>query len=382
MKSQEQISVYIDELHRHAVAEARIDIGNSALTTVVATGGKRNIRLVLANQDMSGFPEGLLGNMACRIITKLANPKCIWTARKSSGLTEGQAAKLAELQQQEILVQYADHPSPFWVRVDDILLPEAPDDASLKQIAQAFLSCVAWTEDSLKSTDVPDSSLPSRDPDALTSDGLRIFLRIAGHSAEPILDRCDALGMGRPHECRERKPLEAKGIIEEIDITLGKAKFYRVTAKGMEWAKRHGIKAKQYRYKSGPVHEYILAQVEKQIGGLNTKFHFQRHSQIAREHRLQPDSLLLLPGGQRVIIEICCHNFAYEARNLVKETQTEGVDLVIAVVPNQRLKRALHRALDRCDPMSRSNMKPLVVLDAGTCLTRDFDWHAVLEKAT
>ena len=160
---------------------------------------------------------------------------------------------------------------------------------------------------------------------------------------------------------------------------MGKWQFFQVTAKGEDWAKQHSIKIKQHAFKSGPVHEFILNRVEKAIGILNSRFRFQRHSEIARELGLQPDSVLLLPDNRRIIIEVCCNNMDYDARNLVKERQVTGVDVVIAVVPNQRLKKALERALDKCRPeVTTTPLAPLIVLEAGQFIDRDFDWAGAL----
>jgi hypothetical protein len=136
------------------------------------------------------------------------------------------------------------------------------------------------------------------------------------------------------------------------------------------------------QYKSGPIHEYILNQVERRIGALSPKFVFQRHSEIAREHRIEPDSVLNFPGGQRVIIEICCTDIAYKAANLVRERSIDGVDMVLAITANARLKEALSRAVERCaaDGAAAGEPRPLVLLDAGECLDKRFDWVAVFER--
>ena len=136
----------------------------------------------------------------------------------------------------------------------------------------------------------------------------------------------------------------------------------------------------QHAFKSGPVHEFILSRVERSIGSLSPRFSFQRHSEIARELGLQPDSVVSLPDGRRVLIEVCCNNLTYDARNIVKERQVTGVVRVIAVAPNQRLKEALQRALAKCPPEKpKAPLAALFVLDAGQCLSQRFDWLKVLD---
>jgi hypothetical protein len=170
-----------------------------------------------------------------------------------------------------------------------------------------------------------------------------------------------------------------KGLVAQLETMVGKWQLHQVTPKGQDWARQHGVKISQRIFKSGPVHEFILERVEKAIGALNSRFRFQRHSEIARELGLQPDSVLLLPDARRIVIEVCCNNLAYDARNLTKERQVAGVDGIIAVTPNQRLKEALQRALDKCRPeIPNAPLAPLVVLDAGQFLDRAFDWREIL----
>ena len=165
---------------------------------------------------------------------------------------------------------------------------------------------------------------------------------------------------------------------------MGKLRFYEVTNKARQWIeqqKQKGLNIKIKHFKSGPAHEYLLEQVEKNIGLLNSQFKFQRNSEIAREHGIQPDSLLIQPLGYRTIIEVICYNIDREAKILVKERGIAGVDMVIAIVPNQDMKKILQRAVDKCQIReSDAQLASLVILDAGMCLCPKFDWISVFER--
>jgi hypothetical protein len=376
--------IVIEEPHLLTADEHRLDIGKSVLPTLAATGGKRNIQLVLCNQLMSNLPPEILGNLGCRIVTRLANPRCIWMAQQSLGLTPEQAAQIQELEKREVIVQYADYPAAFKVRVDELSFPPPPDEAALESAAESFLAQVTWSEDSKVAEKALSGTIQDfpADAEGVTGDALKVHLHIAEHPSALIVERCDALSMDRAQEVRARTRLEAKGFLAPADERLGsKLRFYEITAKGAEWAERHGIKVK--RFKSGPVHEYLLTEVEKVIGALSPRFRFQRHSEIAREHGLEPDSVLLLPGGQRIIIEICCNNMAFEAGSLIKETRIQGVDMVLAIAPSKRIKDSLARAVSKCrSGVAAEDSRPLVLLDAGECLNADFDWVALLERPT
>jgi len=362
--------VALDELHMFCSDAARVDIGKPTLSTLVATGGKRNLRFLVASQLLSGFPEEILGNVACRIIMRLSNPKCIWLAQRSMGLLLEQAAKIPELKPREAMAQYNSYPAAFKVRVDELSFPPPPEPAALEAMAQAFLAQSTWTEEAVAHKPQPNL--------AITGDSLKVFQRMAEH-AEPIPDRCNALEIDRAQESRARAVLKDKGFIEPVEQTLAHGTiFYILTEKGSEWARQNNFKVRQF--KSGPLHEHLLNHVEKAIGVTNTKFTFQRNSQIARDHGLEPDSVLHIPGGQRAIIEICCTNMDYEARNLRREQSVDGVDMVLAVTPNARVKKALAQALEKCagEGGTSATLKPLILLDAGECFAKDFNWATVV----
>lgn len=369
--------VFLDELHLLLADDSRTDIGSPMLSAIFAIGAKRNIGLVVSNQLVHTLPEQILGNISCRIVMGLTHPKCLFAAQRSLGLSAGQAAKLAELGPREVMVHYGGHPTPFLCRIDELSFAEPPSGSELDKAAQDFLDTVTWTEAETPA-DVAGSAPSPQHYDGLTADAVRVFLRLAEGPPETTQDRCDALGMDRAQELRARQQLEAKGRIEQVGVTLGKLRFYTVTAKGRAWAKNQQIKVRRYPYKSGPLHEYQLREVERAVGALDPSYRLQRHSDIAREHGLQPDSLLLMPGGRRAIIEMCCTDVPHVARNLLKEQKVPGVDLVLAVTPNRRLRAALSRAVDRSRPAGQPVGAPLVILDAGTCLAHDFDWRSVL----
>ena len=365
-------TVAIDEAHRLESDKSRNDIGSSALVTLFATGAKRGIQLVLSNQLLSRTPPGVFGNLGCRIITRLVNPKCIWLAQQSMGLSQAHARRITRLKKREVLVAYGGNPTPFLVKVKELWFPPKPDEMSLEKNAQDFLAEVTWSEDSGQMSEPTD-------PQAVAGDALKVFIRIA-EKAETIDERCEALRMDRTRETRARKVLIAKGYIAEDETTFGnKYKIYGITSKGTAAAKKMGIKVKHF--KSGRVHEYLLNQVEKKIGSLNSQYKFQRSSEIAREYGIQPDSVLNMTSGYRAIIEIVCNNVDREAQVLTKERTIPGVDMVLVITANKKLKKALEDALKDNLYEKRGDSVParLVVLDAGECLGERFDWIAVFE---
>jgi len=361
-------TVAIDEEHRLHTDKSRDDMGFSPIVDLFATGAKRGIQLAISTQFLSGIHPAVLANLGCRIITFLSNPRCIWLAQQSLGLSPLQAKRITRLKEREVIVAYAGYPTPFLVRVNQFTFPAKPDELSLERNAQDFLAQVTWTEDGGKSFEVSDEHI-------VVGDVLRVFDRIC-REVETIEERCLALQMTRSRDNKARDVLKAKGYIEVDKVAIGKMILHGPTSKGESAAEKMGIKVK--RFKSGRAHEYILCRIEKKIGSLNTQYKFQRHSDIAREFGIQPDSVLNMTGGFRIIIEIVCTNIAREAEIINKEMTVDGVDMVLAITANKTLEKSLRRVLK--DDLFEGKAR-LVILDAGTCLDPKFDWVAVFERS-
>jgi DNA-binding PadR family transcriptional regulator len=292
------------------------------------------------------------------------------------GLYPEQAKSIPQLEKREVIVSFTGYPKPFKVRVDEFSFPPKLDEMTMEASAQHFLGQVTWNEDSGMKTEPVE-------PDSMTGDVLRVFTSIA-EKVEIIEERCQSLKIDRATEVRARKVLEAKGFINEEKVSLGKLKFYEISDKGKQWIERQkqkGLYIKIKHFKSGSAHEYMLMKAQKDIGSLNSQFKFQRNSEIAREHGIQPDLVLIQSLGYRTIVEIICGNIDREAKILTKERGISGVDLVIAIAANQRMQKTLQCAVDRCQVTANdSQLASLVILDAGKCLSPKFDWIGVFER--
>ena len=215
-------------------------------------------------------------------------------------------------------------------------------------------------------------------PDDLIGDAFFIMSRICQQPAESIEQRCQELQMDRTREFRARAELDDKGLITKLERTLaGKIRFFRPTDKGFDWARKRNIHVKTF--KSGIIHEYLLCLVEKGIGLTDTKMRLQRNSSIARDQGLQPDLLVKGPSDQRIIVEICCNNLAYDAANILIESQLPGIDHAIAVTPDKRTRNSLEQALKKnAEDAGKDWQKVITLVDAAQCLADDFDWAGIL----
>jgi hypothetical protein len=205
-----------------------------------------------------------------------------------------------------------------------------------------------------------------------------VMSRICQEPAEPIEQRCKTLQMERAREFRARAELDARGFISQAECSIGgKIKFFQPTGKGNTWAQKRNIHIK--KFKSGITHEYILSCAEKSIGSISPKWRLQRNCSIAKDQGLQPDLLVLEPSGKRFIVEICCNNIDYDAKNILIEAAIPEVDRLIAITPDKKTKNLLERSLkNNCKDSSGNWQKSIVLLEASQCLADEFDWAKVL----
>ena len=368
--------VIIEEAHMLASEKSRMDIGESVLCRMFRTARKRGIALVLCDQVPSELPPAILGNLACRIVMRLVNARCIWSLQSSMGLDKKQAEAITTLEQRQAVVQYTLHPTPFAIEVPQLNFPAKPQQSQLYQQAQELLSKTTWTEQENKGTTTSTGKILA--PDDLAGDAFLVMVRICQEPAETIEQRCETLRLDRAREFRARAELDAKGLISQAEHAIaGKIRFFQPTEKGIAWAQKRNIHIK--KFKSGITHEYILCQVEKGIGSIGPKWRLQRNSSIARDQDLQPDLLVLEPEGKRIIVEICCNNIDYDAKNILIEAAIPEVDRLIAITPDKKTKNLLEQALkNNCKDSTENWQKSVALLEAGQCLTDKFDWAKVL----
>ena len=370
--------VIIEEAHMLASEKARQDIGENVLCRMFRTARKRGIALVLCDQVPSQLPPAILGNLACRIVMRIINSQCIWSVQNSMGLDRKQAEAIAAMEPRQAVAQYTLYPYPFMIKVPEITLPQRPQETELTQQAERLLTKVSWKESSGAGERTAASSAKILAPDDLGGDVLLVMVRICQEPAEPIEQRCRALQMDRAREFRARAELDGRGLINQVKQTIGgKIKFFEPTGKGLEWAQKRNIRVK--KFKSGIVHEYLLCQVERRIGLIGPKWRLQRNSSVARDQGLQPDLLVLCPDDKRIIVEICCSNLDYDAKNILIESQIPEIDKVVAIAPDKRTTKSLEQVLSgNCADADTAWQESITTLDAPQCLADDFDWSGTL----
>jgi len=374
--------VVIEEAHMLASEKSRLDIGEGILSRMFRTARKRDIALVLCDQVPSELPPAILGNLACRIVMRLANARCIWSVQSSMGLNKRQSEAIATMEPRRAAVHYTLHPTPFEVGISQLSFPKKPQESQMHSLAEDFVSQSEWAECKTGTGKVTASTAKILAPDDLAGDALLVMLRICQEPAESIEQRCQHLRMVRAREFRARAELDDRGLVAKIEQNLGRGiRLFKPTDKGIEWAKKRNHRIK--KYKSGIIHEYILCQVEKGIGLTDSKLKLQRNSSVARDQGLQPDLLVMGPDGERFVVEVCCNNLDYDAKNILIEMAIPAIDHVIAITPDKITKDSLKQAMEKnSEDSTKDWQKSVTLLDAGQCLADKFDWAKVMASVS
>jgi hypothetical protein len=227
--------------------------------------------------------------------------------------------------------------------------------------------------------------LPSAAEGGLPLSERKVYARIAERPWELIEDRMDALGLDRETEGEVRARLGSRGLIVFTGKVGAKHRLFELTARGRELAAAMGIAAAKTG-KGSVAHEAIVQYTQRSLCRHSAAFRFQRAGVSPTTGGVQPDSLLVLPGGGRIPIQACCHNQpAYEAAALLKlhklsqlgPGDADRVDFVLAVAASKRHRDAIERALKR---QNNGNLPGrLALLDFDSVISPEFDWTSVFE---
>jgi hypothetical protein len=213
---------------------------------------------------------------------------------------------------------------------------------------------------------------------------MKVFARIAERPWELVQDRIDAVGLTREGEGEARRGFETRALAQLAGIVGAKNRLSELTARGREVAKAMGLTVAKPT-KGSWVHEAIIQYTQRAIGS-RTKARFQRTGISRTTGGVQPDLLMITPGGNRIPIQACCANQpAYEAAALLKlhelallgQEHPDRVDFVLAVAVNKHHLEAVERALKRQNGGAMPGR--LVLLDFDTVVSADFDPMRILE---
>jgi hypothetical protein len=212
-----------------------------------------------------------------------------------------------------------------------------------------------------------------------------VFARLAERPWELILDRADALGLDRETEGDARSSLEARGLIALAGKVGAKQRLMEPTARGREFARALGLPVARQE-KGSTVHQAIVEYTQLSLGRFSAALRFQRAGVSPTTAGVQPDLLLVCPGGSRIPVQAMAANQpGYEAAALLRlhrltqlgSGDADKVDFVLAVAVNKRHRDVVERALER----ENGGVLPsrVVLMDFDTVVDAGFDWATILE---
>jgi len=409
------VELVFEEAHLHTSQQKmrRYDLGEPMIVRLLRTGRKSSLSCLVIDQTPSELPPALLGNLASRIVFRLSNYPCVRAISRTMGLSGEQEEELVELARRFAIVQTADTPRPFIIRVVDIAERYRPTPDELLEREQESLASLDYE---IPAVDVVGILLSGQKEDdrmelkPVRGDMLKVLTRICEAPAELIEERSDEIGIERSIEGRARKNLKKLGMIELGDKVGSKWHLYVATEKGKHWARSMGLKVAEF--KSGVGHEFMVRRVGESLGRFFADIEFFSAGESLGVIGVQPDLLagMRVQGpdtGWRMAIQVSSTNKSeYEADKVIELAGIAQLDLVVIVARNKTSRRSIEGKL-----RERAESKGLLWIDKGerkdaqkkkgnglqkeahvrecagrietvdfeTCASRDYDWDWVIE---
>jgi hypothetical protein len=364
---------------------------------------------VVVSQLISDVAASVRGNLGTVFVLRQGHRQCIRDAAASLNLALWQEGELARLPNRHAIARFSRYGEPVYLAVQDAraLLgggspPPSREEARAK--SQPILEAIPYVRRSeqigspaagegegLPSAGRGGEPLAGKGGGRPTAGGglnpteLKEFAHISSQPWGLIQNRADGLGFDRETEGNARAKLDARGLITFAGKVGAKCRLFQLTARGREFAEVRGI-AVAGTGKGSVVHEAIVQYTQRSLGRHSSAFRFQRVGISPTAGGVQPDLLLLLPGGSRIPIQACCHNTpAYESFSLLKLCKlsqlgpgdADRVDGVLAVAANRRHMGAIERALKSQNGGSLPSRLALLHFDE--VIDPQLDWGSVLD---
>jgi len=367
------------------------DLKESAGTGIMRSLRKANFCGVVVNQLISDLAPPVVGNLSSVICMRLAQRTCIARAASAMGLDRRQEQEIAKLPDKHAIVRFSRHSSPMYLAIKDISqslgMARRLSREEAKERSQPILEAIPYTKRAeQKAEKVEDKKQTTPEPrEGLHPQEQMVFAHICKTPWGLVQDRLEATGLNRDAESRIRGKLEGRGLIGLAGKVGAKFVLYEATTRGKVLANSLGLAAGEPG-KGSIVHEAIIYYTRRSLERYSSEFRFKGAGVAATLRGVQPDLLLILPGGNRVPIQACYRNQAdYEAEVFLKlhgliqleVEDADKVDFILAVAVSRKHEAVIERAIKRRNE-GRMPSK-LVLLDFDTVVDPGFDWDQVFE---
>jgi len=384
----------------HELLGGQMDRRVSDLKESTPSGILRDLRKtgtcgVVVTQLVSDLAPSVRGNLGSVLVLRQGNRDSVRQAAALVNLKTWYEDEIAKLPNCRAIARFSRHGEPVYLAIYDAralgLGVAPPSREEAREFSRAVLEAIPYVKGEEPAVAAGDAGQETGGgaPDAeggLHPRDRKVLARIAERPWERIEDRMDALGLDREVEGDVRTKLEARGLIGLVGNVGAKNRLFELTDRGRVVAEVEGL-AISNTGKGSAAHEAIVQYAQRSLAGYSSGFRFQRAGVSSTTGGVQPDLLLLLPGGGRVPIQACCNNQpSYEAGALLRlhalallgPGHADRVDAVLAVCVNRRHKAAIERALRK----ENGGRMPdrVVLLDFDTMVDPEFDWASVLES--
>lgn len=409
----------MDEAHLYMGGETNkrtSDLQEATPSSVLRDIRKVGVCGCVATHFVSDLARGVMGNLGSVFVLRQGNRESVRQAAGSVNVKPWQEDEIAGLAERRAIARFSRYGDPVYLAVNDaralgLGVSPPPSREEAREWSRPILETIPYVRRSETPTAGPGAGgagatgaganaegavNPTADGKgygpAAADGGLqprerKVLARIAERPWELVLDRAEALGLDREGEGDARATLVVRGLIGFAGKVRAKNVLYELTARGRAVADAMGLTvAKTGGAAGGVVHMAIIEYMQRSLGRHSPGFRFLRAGISPTTAGVQPDLLLVTPGGSRIPIQACHRNQPqYEADALLKLQKlamlgaghADKVDFVLCVAVNKRHKAAIERALQERNGGRMPDR--VVLLDFDTVVDPAFDWASVFE---
>jgi hypothetical protein len=334
---------------------------------------KKGIAIVICDNGL--LPVELAMNLGTQIIFQINDGEAIRNVARGLKLVGDEYEEYLRLSRQEFILRYPQFHCPILLKTPtDLKFVEPTDEQAIAENKRRFFEEFPFKKES-EVTEIKTNPQPLIKIEPLVR---KVLMAIAAHPTESIEQRFLRLGIDRDREGLARTQLLRDRLIEHSG-QVGKTKFFSVTQRGKEIAKRLGVEVATF--KSCAAHQHV---VDETMEGLQRAFpEAVFDTECLRlegpgDTIFEPDLGVTLSGGRRLLCEVIYSggNLAREAEKAHKIHRAGVVDRLILVTCSKTVFNSLERKLRESFPGGLPDA--VVIVDAQDSLKATFDWQEFL----
>jgi len=382
------VFIIIEEAHTVLLKgkEKRYDLGEPPVTAFLRSARKIDGEscVIITDQVPSKVDPVAVSNCGNIIIFKLVRTQDVLEAGNSAGLKPYQRDKIQELGRREIIARLARYDRPLKLKVEELNFPQAPSKEEARRRSRDVLGTIPYTKPAEeKPPEEKKKEDTTLEPD---SNEFRTFATVARDCTLTGPDRRDHTGLSPDADSRAIKRLQALGLIVAVG-QLSKLRFYSLTTRGAEVAKRMGL-AVAGLGKGSVCHEAGLEYTERSLRQFcgELEFHRKGAAVTVNGSTIEADSMIVHTStGKRWALQFSWKNSArYESEQLLALNQStelapdqpDKIQKVICVAGSKGHFKGIEKALKRRNGGSIPGNIKMLVFDE--IIKNETDWKDII----